>query len=138
MEATMASSGKEDLGPEDFRCLKILGKGSFGHVYLVQKVDEPDTQKNQYAMKILPKKKLYDHNLVRYAMTEKHIMSVVDHPFIIKMRFTFETQDKLYFILDYCPGGDLSEYLNIERSFTEKKARFYVAEILLAIEELHT
>ena len=103
---------------------------------MVQKSDDLEPSK-QYAMKILPKKKLFEHNLVRYAMTEKHIMSVVDHPFIIKLRYSFQTEDKLYFVLDYCPGGDLSEYLNIERSFTEKKARFYVSEILLAIEELH-
>ncbi len=73
-------------------------------------------------MKILPKDKVIKNNLIRYALTERKIMALVDHPFVIKLNYSFQTEDKLYMVLDYCPGGDLSEYLNIERSFSEKKA----------------
>jgi len=92
----------------------------------------------KYAMKILPKQKIIKHNLIKYAITERKVMSVINHPFIIKLHYSFQTDSSLYMILNYCSGGDLSEYLNIERSFTEKKARFYMAEILSAIEELHS
>lgn len=59
------------------------------------------------------------------------------HPFIVRLRYAFQTEDKLFFICDYCPGGDLSQYLEIERQFTEEKAKTYIQEILLAIEALH-
>ena len=55
-------------------------------------------------------------------MTERRVMAMLEHPFIIKLNYAFQTEDKLYMVLDYCPGGDLSEYLNIERSFSEKKS----------------
>ena len=64
-------------------------------------------------------------------------MSVMKHPFIVRLRYAFQTQDKLFLICDYCPGGDLSQYLEIERQFTEEKAKFYIKEILLALEALH-
>lgn len=69
---------------------------------------------------------------------QRKIICMIDHPFIIKLKYSFQTNSNLYLVLDYCPGGDLSEYLNIERSFGERKARFYMAEILCAIEELHS
>ena len=62
-------------------------------------------------MKVLTKAKIMGHNLTRYAMTERNVMSVVDHPFIVKLNYAFQTQEKLFLILDYCPGGDLAEYL---------------------------
>ena len=61
----------------------------------------------------------------------------MSHPFIVKLRFAFQTLDKLFLVSDYCPGGDLSQYLEIERIFPEWKAKFYIAEIVLAIEALH-
>ena len=64
-----------------------------------------------FAMKVLTKAKIMGHNLTRYAMTERNVMSVVDHPFIVKLNYAFQTQEKLFLILDYCPGGDLAEYL---------------------------
>jgi serine/threonine protein kinase len=64
-------------------------------------------------------------------------MATMRHPFIVKLRFAFQTIDKLFLISDYCPGGDLSQYLEIERIFPEWKAKFYISEIVLAIEALH-
>lgn len=77
------------------------------------------------------------NNLTRYALTERNVLSVIDHPFIVKLNYSFQTKNKLFLLLDYCPGGDLSEYLNVERRFNEYKARIYMAEILLALEHLH-
>lgn len=58
-------------------------------------------------MKVLHKNKVMRNNLVRYAMTERNIMSLTNHNFIVKMHFAFQTTDKLFLIMDYCPGGDL-------------------------------
>ena len=123
----------EKVGPSSFIAHKLLGTGSFGEVYLVEKV----TTGKLYAMKVLSKSKIMGHNLTRYAMTERNVLSITSHPFIVKLSFAFQTQEKLYLILEYCPGGDLSEYLHVEKRFTEDKARLYMAEVLLAIEDLH-
>jgi serine/threonine protein kinase len=76
-------------------------------------------------------------NLIRYALTERNVLSIIDNPFIVKLYYSFQTSDKLFLILDYCPGGDLSEVLTKEGKFTEEKAKIYLCEIILAIEDLH-
>jgi len=60
-----------------------------------------------------------------------------DHPFIIKLHYSFQTPDYLYMILDYCPNGDLSIHLNQKQIFEENEARFFIAEIILAMDYLH-
>ena len=124
---------EEKLGPEAFRPLQLVGKGSFGEVYLVQKKNS----KNYYAMKILSKKKIMGHNLVKYAKTERNVLSITKHPFIVGLHYAFQTAERLYIIMEYCPGGDLGQTLRRERRFTEDRARIYLAEILLALEDLH-
>ena len=121
------------LSPHDFRGLLQLGKGSFGEVYLVEKIDTGE----QYALKVLRKDKVLGNNLVRYAFTERNILSEINHPYIVRLNFAFQTPEKLAFVMDYCPGGDLGTHLAREKHFTEEKARFYTVEILLALEELH-
>ncbi len=124
-------ASQQDL--ESYEALKLLGKGSFGEVYLVR---HKETQE-LYAMKIIQKTKIMSQNLVRYAITEKKVMAQTNHPFIVKLRSAFQTKERLFLIMDYCPGGDLSQYLARERRFSEDRARLYVAEIVLAIEDLH-
>lgn len=88
-------------------------------------------------MKVLQKDKIRQNKLTRYAKTERNVMSVINHPFIVKLDYAFQTQTELFLILQFCPGGDLSEYLQIEKRFHEFKSRIYICEIILAIEELH-
>jgi len=123
----------EKIGPHSFRVLGMIGKGSFGEVYLVQKKGT----EIQYAMKVLHKSKITKHNLINYAMTERNVLGLTNHPFIVKLNYAFQTPEKLFLILDYCPGGDLGEHLQREKKFSEEKARFYIAEVLLALEDLH-
>jgi serine/threonine protein kinase len=111
----------------------ILGKGSFGEVYLVQK----QTSKEFFAMKVLQKDKLMGQNLVKYARTERNVLSYTNHPFIVGLNFAFQTKEKLFLILDYCPGGDLGSVLSKDKRFDEERSRIYLAEILLALENLH-
>ena len=124
---------KEKIGPSNFICLALLGQGSFGEVYLVQ---EKNTF-NFYAMKVLDKKRIEKQNIFKYAMTERNVLSIINFPFIVKLNYAFQTKEKLFLLLDYCPGGDLSKQLQIQTRFSEDKAKFYICEIALALGELH-
>lgn len=124
---------KKKVTAADFEAICQLGKGSFGEVYLVKKIGTDEL----FAMKVLRKNKIIGQNLVKYAMTERNVMSYFNHPFIVGLKFAFQTSDKLYLILDYCSGGDLASYITRDKRFEEKRARIYLCEILLALGELH-
>ena len=68
-----------------FSVLGMLGKGSFGEVYLVQEI----SSKIFYAMKVLHKSKIFKHNLLEYALTERNVLTLTNHPFIVKLNYTF-------------------------------------------------
>lgn len=102
---------EENIGPQSFIVHQVLGKGSFGEVYLVEKVS---THK-LYAMKVLSKTQIMSQNLVKYALTERDVLSITNHPFIVRLNYAFQTNRKLFLILSYCPGGDLSEYIEREK-----------------------
>jgi ankyrin repeat protein/tRNA A-37 threonylcarbamoyl transferase component Bud32 len=123
------------IGPESFIPIQLLGKGSFGEVYLVQK----KSSKKLYAMKILQKDKIFSNNLVRYATTERNVLTYfTKHPFIVNLNYAFQTSTKLFLILDYCPGGDLGQLIQREGYLSEEQAKVYMAEVLLALEDLHS
>jgi hypothetical protein len=128
-----SSIEEERIGPSSFICHALLGKGSFGEVYLVEKKNT----KVLYAMKVLSKDKVMGQNLVKYAMTERNVLSITDHPFIVKLSCAFQSHETLFLILDYCSGGDLAQHLSKEKKFTEERAKIYMCEILLALEDLH-
>lgn len=122
--------------PEDFVAHQLLGTGSFGEVFLV----EEKKTKQLYAMKVLSKQKIRDQNLLKYAFAERAIMkkmTEIDHPFIVKIKYAFQTTESLFMVIQFCSGGDLSQYLELEGQFTEKKARIYISEMICAIESLH-
>ena len=123
----------EKIGPSNFVCLALLGQGSFGEVYLVQKKNSDD----YYAMKVLDKCRIAKQNIFKYVLTERNVLSVMHNPFIVKLNYAFQTSEKLFLLLDYCPGGDLSKQLQIQTRFSEEKAKFYICEIILALGELH-
>lgn len=133
-ESSMLNSRIEErISASSFICHALIGKGSFGEVYLVEKIDT----KKLFAMKVLSKDKITGNNLVKYATAERNVLSITDHPFIVRLNFAFQNEDKLFLILDYCPNGDLSAYLDQEKRFSEEKAKIYICEILLALEDLH-
>lgn len=88
-------------------------------------------------MKILKKTHLVKRRQIERTRTERKVLSVVNHPFIMKLHYAFQTDEKLYLVLDYCPGGELFFHLSRFRRFPERVARFYAAELLLAISHLH-
>ena len=127
------TSTQEHVTPSSFVCLAQLGKGSFGEVYLVQKIDSSE----QYAMKVLRKERIMGQNLLKYAIAERNVLSGSNHPFIVKLSYAFQTSTKLFLVLEYCPNGDLAKHLVFEKRFKEPRAKFYICEVLLALENLH-
>ena len=121
------------ISVDDFSTLRVIGKGSYGKVLLVEKKDD----KKIYAMKILKKKAMIKRNQVTHIKTERRIMELIDHPFIVKLRYAFQTPQKLYFIMDYCPGGELFFHIQKVERFNEDAVKFYGAQIALALDHLH-
>lgn len=117
----------------DFKMIKLLGNGSFGKVFLAKHAKRCKF----YALKVLNKKKLMVKKQLRYAVGEASILKKVDCPFIIKLHYSFQTPSNLYMALDYCPNGDLAELLSEKDMLDEKMARFYAAQLIIAIEYLH-
>lgn len=118
---------------DDFETVKCIGKGSFAKVMMVKKKDTGDI----YAMKCLTKKDLVKRKQIQHTMTEREVISNIKHPFIVSLHFAFQTDTKLYLVTDFFNGGELFWHLKNENNFTETRARFYAAEIVLALECLH-
>nr|BAB31901.1 unnamed protein product [Mus musculus] len=127
--------GFEKADPSQFELLKVLGQGSYGEVFLVRKVTGSDAGQ-LYAMKVLKKATLKVRDRVRSKM-ERDILAEVNHPFIVKLHYAFQTEGKLYLILDFLRGGDLFTRLSKEVMFTEEDVKFYLAELALALDHLH-
>ncbi|GAB5370761.1 hypothetical protein AAMO2058_001520800 [Amorphochlora amoebiformis] len=115
----------------DFKTIRMIGKGSFGEVSLVRHRRTDQT----YAMKVMKKsdcEELYDD-----VYSEMKILAMLSHPFIVRMHYWYEDQEHLYYILDYVSGGELYDAMRRKGRFPEDWARFYMAEIVLALEYLH-
>lgn len=119
--------------PSDFELLGQLGEGSFGEVYLVRELRSGQ----KYALKAMKKGRVLAQKMTKYAFTERNVLCRVQSPFIVSLQSAFQTTDHLFLLLDYCPGGDLAYYLAREKRFSEHKARIYICELVLALEELH-
>ncbi|XP_061882331.1 ribosomal protein S6 kinase alpha-2 isoform X1 [Entelurus aequoreus] len=129
-------AGFEKADPSQFQLLKVLGQGSYGKVFLVRKIRGVD-RGQLYAMKVLKKATLKVTDRVRSKM-ERDILAEVNHPFIVKLHYAFQTEGKLYLILDFLRGGDLFTRLSKEVMFTEEDVKFYLAELALALDHLHS
>ncbi|GKY94176.1 hypothetical protein MPSEU_000383600 [Mayamaea pseudoterrestris] len=128
--STMESAASLD----SFKMIRVIGKGSFGKVFLVR---EHKTN-TIYALKVLRKDNIIKRNQVEHTKTERSVLGYVQHPFIVGMNMAFQSKDKLYFVLDYCAGGELFFHLGKEGKFQEARTRFYAAEIILAISYVHS
>lgn len=121
--------------PSDFDFLKVIGKGSFGKVLLAKhRKDE-----SFYAVKVLQKKAIMKRNEQKHIMAERNVLlKNLKHPFLVGLHYSFQTFDKLYFVLDYVNGGELFFHLQRERTFMESRARYYAAEITSAVGYMHS
>ncbi|XP_050403575.1 serine/threonine-protein kinase Sgk1 isoform X2 [Patella vulgata] len=131
----LGPSEKTSVRPSDFEFLKVIGKGSFGKVLLARHRKESKV----YAVKVLQKQAIMKRNEVKHIMSERNVLlKNVKHPFLVGLHYSFQTKDKLYFVLDYVNGGELFFHLQRERYFPEQRAKFYAAEMASAIGYLHS
>jgi serum/glucocorticoid-regulated kinase 2 len=121
------------LSITDFSLLKVIGVGSYGKVVLVQKKDSTEV----LAMKVLKKEHLYKRNQVEHTKTERKVLELIDHPFIVKLKYAFQSPKKLHMVMEYCPGGELFYHLSKSNRFDEERTKFYAAQIVLALGHLH-
>lgn len=123
----------EKVNLNSFSLICVIGKGSYAKVVLSRKRDSGKI----YALKIVKKSRVEQRNKKDYIKTERSILVEIQHPFIIKMSYAFQNERKLYFALEYCPGGELFNLLQQKRRFKEDVAKFYAVQVLLALEHLH-
>jgi len=134
--ANVTRAGCEKANVNQFELLRVLGQGSFGKVFLVRKIYGKDAG-SLYAMKVLKKATLKVRDRVRTKL-ERNILADVNHSFIVRLQYAFQTEGKLYLILDFLRGGDLFTRLSKEVMFTEDDVKFYLAELALALSHLHS
>ncbi|GCE99413.1 serine/threonine protein kinase, AGC [Zygosaccharomyces mellis] len=127
-------SKNKSLSIDDFDLLKVIGKGSFGKVMQVKK---KDTQK-VYALKAVRKSYIVSKSEVTHTLAERTVLARVECPFIVPLKFSFQSQEKLYLVLAFINGGELFYHLQKEGRFDLSRARFYTAELLCALETLHS
>lgn len=108
---------------EDFQLLKVVGRGSFGKVYMAKKKDNGKV----YAVKTLKKDFIIKTNQVTNTKIERDIMQLITHPFVAKLHFAFQSNECLYFVTDFLNGGELFFHLCNEIRFSEDRAKFYAA-----------
>ncbi|CEI87821.1 Putative AGC/PKA protein kinase [Rhizopus microsporus] len=118
---------------DDFHLLRTLGTGSFGRVHLAQSRHNG----RYYAIKVLKKTEVVRLKQVEHTNNEKHILESVANPFLVNLWGTFQDDANLYMVMDYVPGGELFSVLRKSKRFPDHVAKFYAAEVTLAIEYLH-
>ncbi|XP_066945568.1 serine/threonine-protein kinase Warts-like [Macrobrachium rosenbergii] len=116
-----------------FQKVKTIGVGAFGEVALVCKIDTH----RLYAMKTLRKADVLKRNQVAHVKAERDILAEADNEWVVKLYYSFQDKDNLYFVMEYIPGGDLMSLLIKFGIFEEKLARFYIGELVCAIESVH-
>ncbi|KAJ7047533.1 Pkinase-domain-containing protein, partial [Mycena alexandri] len=124
-----------EVGPSSFVKVKMLGKGDVGKVYLVR---EKKTDK-LFAMKVLSKKEMIERKKIKRALTEQEILATANHPFIVTLYHSFQSDGYLFFCMEYCMGGEFFRALQTRpnKCLPEDGARFYAAEVVAALEYLH-
>ena len=117
----------------DYESLAIIGRGAFGEVHVCR---EKKTGKI-YAIKKIKKYILVVKNQIRHVLNEQIIMSKASSPWIVELKASFQEDEYLYLVMEYLPGGDLMNLLIQKDTLTEKEAKFYISELILAIESIH-
>jgi|MDSW01.1.fsa_nt_gb p70 ribosomal S6 kinase len=132
---TRGPGGSErKLTPDDFEMLCLVGGGAFGKVFQVKK----RTCGSVYAMKVMKKDVIIERDQCDYMRAERDILTVIHHPYIVTLRYSFQTSQKLYLILDFINGGHLFFWLYRQGLFDTNLTRFYASEIVCAISHLHS
>jgi tRNA A-37 threonylcarbamoyl transferase component Bud32 len=120
---------------DKFDLIKVIGRGSYAKVFLV----EYKLTRKCYAMKVIKKSTFNDDEDIDWVQTEKHVFEqATNHPFLVGLHSCFQTESRLFFIIEYLCGGDLMYHMQQKRKLPEDHARFYSSEIILALDFLHS
>jgi len=130
-----AARRRRYVSPKDFELLKVIGMGAFGKVVQVRN----RYSKEILAMKIISKRLLRRKSgYIENIQAERNILTKVKHPFVVSMHCSFQTREKLFIIMDFLAGGELFLRVAREGIFLEREAAFYLSEIVLALDHLHS
>jgi len=129
---SIAAQGKVSL--EAFQTVSVIGKGSYAKVLLVKRKSDGEL----FALKVIKKKCVSSEQQFNHMLSEKQVLiSVKNLPFVVHVHATFQNPRKIFFLLDYCPGGDLFGYLQVHNRLSERQAKFIAAQLVVALEEIH-
>ena len=125
---------KSSLHKNNFKFLYVIGKGGFGRVWKIQ------SKKTgvKYALKEMSKLKIIDKKSEKSINSEREFLSKLNHPFIVNMHYAFQDRDNLYLVMDLLNGGDLRFHISRYRKFSEEQTRFFIANIIYAIDYIHS
>ncbi|KAL0949538.1 hypothetical protein HGRIS_009587 [Hohenbuehelia grisea] len=132
-ESTFLRLRRTKLGVNDFKTVKVIGKGAFGEVRLVQKTDTGKI----YAMKTLKKEEMLKKDQLAHVRAERDVLAESNSPWVVQLFYSFQDPVFLYLIMEFLPGGDLMTMLIKYDTFSEDVTRFYIAQCVLAIESVH-
>lgn len=124
---------RRPMSEADFEMISIIGKGAFGEVMLVKHKKD----NNYYAMKKLRKKDMLKKEQVNHAWSERHVLVAANHEFVCQLCYAFQNSEFLYLVMEFLAGGDLMTLLIDRDTLTEEDARFYIAEMVVAIDTIH-
>ena len=133
-EPAAALAHPDHVSIEHFSLLKVLGRGSFGKVMLVRKLDDGKL----FAMKSLQKRKIFKLKQFEHVLTERSVALNIQHPFLVNLCYAFQTAEKLYLVLEFMGGGDVFHWLQEAGTFSASRVRLYASEIILDLGELHS
>jgi serum/glucocorticoid-regulated kinase 2 len=127
-------SGTKPISIDDFELIKTLGRGAHGKVLLCERRNYPG---ERYALKIIKKQHIIDAKQFEHTLAEKIILSSLNHPFLVSLKYAFQTDEKIYFVMEFMKGGELFQHLRRNKSFSEEQTKFVAACIVLALGHLH-
>ncbi|KAJ2783983.1 Serine/threonine kinase [Coemansia javaensis] len=131
-----ANQPPRKVGIDDFRFLKVLGKGNFGKVML----SEEKSSSKLYAIKVLKKEFIVENDEFESTRSEKRVLTLANrerHPFLIGLHSCFQTSNHIFFVMEYISGGDLMMHVQKMGAFGERRAKFFACEILLGLGYFH-
>ena len=132
IQAEQMRQGRKKMSIREFEPLTIIGRGAFGEVRVCRQISTGDI----VAIKKMRKEDMLNKNQLMHVRTEKEIMTA-SNPWIVKLKYSFQDDYYLYLVMDFLPGGDLMNLLMKKEVLTEDEARFYTAEMILAVDSVH-